>query len=122
MEKFSSIKHYAIIGGILQVLLTTLIVTILSVLVGFPINQGIFMGFLVSFSSTAIVMKLIQERQMNNSIQGKVVLGILIFQDIAVILVLRRTPLLVGSKIDITTLPQTLITVVTLVVVLARCV
>lgn len=121
MEKFSSIKHYAIIGGILQVLLTTLIVTILSVLVGFPINQGIFMGFLVSFSSTAIVMKLIQERQMNNSIQGKVVLGILIFQDIAVILVLLLTPLLGGSKIDITTLPQTLITVVTLVVVLAVC-
>lgn len=79
------------------------------------------MGFLVSFSSTAIVMKLIQEQQMNNSIQGKVVLGILIFQDIAVILVLLLTPLLGGSKIDITTLPQTLITVVTLVVVLAVC-
>lgn len=121
MEKFSSIKHYAIIGGILQVLLTTLIVTVLTVLVGFPINQGIFLGFLVSFSSTAIVMKLIQERQMNNSIQGKVVLGILIFQDIAVILVLLLTPLLGGSKIDTSTLPHTIINVMLLVIVLYVC-
>jgi len=60
IEKFSAIKHYAIVGGLLQVLLTTAIVTILTMIVSIPLNQAIFLGFLVCFSSTAIVMKIIQ--------------------------------------------------------------
>lgn len=119
IEKFSSIKYYAIVGGLLQVIITTILVAALTMLAGFPLNQGIFIGFLVSFSSTAIVMKLIQEKQMSNSLQGKVVLGILIFQDIAVILVILLTPILGGSEIDISSLPETLLKVAGLVILLA---
>jgi CPA2 family monovalent cation:H+ antiporter-2 len=118
IEKFSAIKKYAIVGGILQVLLTTLIITLLTVFAKIPINQGLFLGFLVCFSSTAIVMKLIQKQHLTHTIQGRVTLGILIFQDIAVILVLLLTPLLAGENIDFNTLPLTLMKLVILSVII----
>ena len=107
IEKFSAIKHYALLGGLLQVVLTTAIVMILTSF-AMPLNHAVFMGFLVCFSSTAIVMKLIQKKQLTHTLQGRVTLGILIFQDIAVILVLLLTPLLGGQSLNLTTLPMVL--------------
>lgn len=118
-EKFSAIKHYALIGGLLQVVLTTLIVALIAFAVGVPINQAIFMGFLVCFSSTAIVMKIMQKKGLNHTLKGKVTLGILIFQDLAVIVVLLLTPILGGMTIDLSNLPSLLISVVGLIIVIA---
>ncbi|PAV07737.1 cation:proton antiporter [Methanosphaera cuniculi] len=118
-EKFSAIKHYALIGGLLQVVLTTLIVALIAFAVGVPINQAIFMGFLVCFSSTAIVMKIMQKKGLNHTLKGKVTLGILIFQDLAVIVVLLLTPILGGMTIDLSSLPSLLISVVGLIIVIA---
>lgn len=118
IEKFSAIKQYAVLGGILQVILTTILVTILTYIVSIPLNEAIFLGFLVCFSSTAIVMKLIQKQHLTHTIQGRVTLGILIFQDIAVIVVLLLTPILGGQQIDISTLPSMLLKLIALTIVI----
>lgn len=109
IEKFSAIKHYALFGGILQVSLTTVLVTLLGLGLGLALNSAIFLGFLVAFSSTAIVMKIMQRKHLNHSVQGRVTLGILIFQDIAVIVVILITPLLGGQSIELHTFPELLI-------------
>ena len=109
VEKFSAIKHYALIGGILQVIVTTVLVTGLGLLLGLTLNSAIFLGFLVAFSSTAIVMKIMQQKHITHSVQGRVTLGILIFQDIAVIIVILITPLLGGQQIELNTVPELLI-------------
>ncbi len=114
IEKFSAIKKYALLGGLLQVLITTAIVSLLTFIVKIPWNESIFLGFLVCFSSTAIVMKLIQKQRLTHTVQGRVTLGILIFQDIAVILVLLLTPMLGGKNFNLSTLPTTLIQVAAL--------
>ncbi len=108
-EKFSAIKRYALIGGILQVVLTTVLIAILGLILGLDINGAIFFGFLVAFSSTAIVMKVMQKRHITHSAQGRVTLGILIFQDIAVIIVILITPLLGGQPLDLHELPTLLV-------------
>lgn len=105
-EKFSTIKRYALIGGILQVVLTTILITTLGLILGLNLNSAVFLGFLVAFSSTAIVMKVMQQKRITHSIQGRVTLGILIFQDIAVILVILITPLLGGEALEFHTLPM----------------
>ncbi|WP_407375344.1 cation:proton antiporter [Methanobrevibacter sp.] len=105
-EKFSAIRRYAIVGGILQVVLTTALISILGLTMGFGLSSSIFFGFLVAFSSTAIVMKVMQQKRITHSVQGRVTLGILIFQDIAVIVVLLLTPLLAGQTIELQTLPE----------------
>ena len=118
IEKFSAIKHYAVLGGFLQVILTTILVCILTLIVNIPLNEAIFLGFLVCFSSTAIVMKLIQKQHLTHTVQGRVTLGILIFQDIAVILVLLVTPILSGQNINISTLPTMIMKLVLLAVII----
>ena len=117
IEKFSAIKRYALLGGLLQVVLTTVMVMILTSF-AMPLNHAVFMGFLVCFSSTAIVMKLIQKKQLTHTLQGRVTLGILIFQDIAVILVLLLTPLLGGQSLNLTTLPMVLAQVIGLALII----
>ena len=109
IEKFSAIKNYALIGGILQVVLTTVLITLLGLVLSLSLNSAIFLGFLVAFSSTAIVMKVMQQRHITHSVQGRVTLGILIFQDIAVIIVILITPLLGGESINLNTIPLLLI-------------
>ncbi|WP_069593495.1 cation:proton antiporter [Methanosphaera sp. WGK6] len=118
IEKFSAIKQYAVLGGLMQVVLTTILITIIMYIAHFPLNSSIFMGFLVCFSSTAIVMKLIQKKRLTHSLQGRVTLGILIFQDIAVIIVLLLTPLLGGQSLDMSTLPITLAKLVGLTIII----
>lgn len=117
-EKFSAIKRYALIGGILQVGLTTILVSALGLVLGLNMNSAIFLGFLVSFSSTAISMKVMQQRHITHSVQGRVTLGILIFQDIAVIVVLLITPLLGGQDIAFTNLPSLIVKIASLVLLI----
>ena len=117
-EKFSAIKHYALIGGILQVVLTTVLIALLGIATGLNINSAIFLGFLVAFSSTAIVMKIMQKKHITHSAQGRVTLGILIFQDIAVIIVILITPLLGGQPLEVHSVPTLIIKVVGLILLI----
>ena len=65
--------------------------------IGYAWNVSLFIGFLVSLSSTAIVLKLIQDRSEIDSPHGRNILGILIFQDIVIIPMMLITPLLANT-------------------------
>jgi CPA2 family monovalent cation:H+ antiporter-2 len=58
------------------------------------------MGFLLSLSSTAIVLKMLQERGELTAPHGRVSVAILIFQDIVVVLMILLTPILAGQSED----------------------
>ena len=94
-------KNTVLIGGGLQVGGTILFTAIIAYLLGLPLNSAIFLGFLFSLSSTAIVLKLIQERGEITAPHGRVALGILIFQDIIVVPMMLLTPILAGDGGDI---------------------
>ena len=96
MESLLRIKKYVVFGGALQVLITILICSLISRQFGLSSGQSVFIGFLVSLSSTAIVLRVIQQRGEVESPQGQMALGILIFQDIIVIPMMLLTPLLAG--------------------------
>ncbi len=87
-----------IIGGLVQVCVTIGAITLLSGLFRMPLNEALMFGFIVSLSSTAIVMKILQERGQVDTLQGRTLLGILIFQDLAIIPMMLIAPLLVGSS------------------------
>jgi CPA2 family monovalent cation:H+ antiporter-2 len=101
LEELNSIKKSVFIGGSIQVMLTIAIVAFVAMQFSLGPGQSIFIGFLISLSSTAIVLKLLQERGEIDSPHGKTVLGILIFQDIAVVPMMLFTPLLSGKSGDI---------------------
>jgi len=97
LKSLLQIKRLVLIGGPLQVLLTLFAAFIMARQLGQPFSESIFIGFLISLSSTAIVLKLFQERAEIDSPHGRTALGILIFQDIIIVPMILLTPLLAGS-------------------------
>jgi CPA2 family monovalent cation:H+ antiporter-2 len=92
------IKRTVLVGGSLQVLLTIIFAATAATAVGgLAGRQAVFAGFLLALSSTAIVVKMLQEKGEIDSLHGKTILGILIFQDIVVVLLMLTTPILAGT-------------------------
>ena len=96
LDKLASIKKLIFVGGGLQVVLASLATMGLLALFGVNWRAGLFTGFLVALSSTAIVLKVLGDRGETNSEQGQVGLGLLIFQDLAIIVMVLLVPMLSG--------------------------
>ena len=109
LKRMSQIKRSILLGGSLQVLLTIVAVFFIAMQIGLTSDESIFMGFLIALSSTAIVLKLIQERAEIDSPHGQATLGILLFQDVIIVPMMLFTPLLAGATGD---LGESLITLV----------
>ncbi len=84
----------ALLGGGLQVLLTVLLSSALSYLVTYDIRKSVFIGFLVALSSTAIILKMLADRGETDTPHGRMMVGILIFQDLCVVPMMLLVPLL----------------------------
>lgn len=92
-----SVHRYVIWAGILQIVLTTVIVLGLGLLAGYEPEVGIFYGFLVSLSSTAIVLRILTDRGEINALQGKLATGILLLQDLCIVPMMLLVPILGSS-------------------------
>ncbi|HEY7819830.1 MAG TPA: cation:proton antiporter, partial [Vicinamibacteria bacterium] len=87
-------------GGSLQVLLTVAAVAALSLAVGLDLPRGIFYGALVALSSTAILLKAYMERGELDAPHGRVVMALLLFQDLCVVPFMLLVPILAGSSVE----------------------
>jgi len=96
-RRLFQIRKSVLMGGSLQVGLTILIGSLIAACAGRPWGQAILFGCLLSLSSTAIVLKLLQDRGEMDSPHGRSALGILIFQDIIVIPMILLLPFLAGD-------------------------
>lgn len=102
LKKLASLGKTVFLGGSLQVGLTIAAVAGILAVFGVGTESAIFIGFLVCLSSTAIVLRVLQERGRMDSAPGRVATAILIFQDIIVVPMMLVTPLLAGQSSDIT--------------------
>jgi monovalent cation:proton antiporter-2 (CPA2) family protein len=84
------------LGG-LQMILTTLALAWLAGRFGLPFSQALAVGLIMSFSSTAIVLPLLQEKGLLKTSGGQASFAVLLAQEMAVIPVLAFLPLLAGS-------------------------
>ncbi|GAA4272913.1 hypothetical protein GCM10022258_22070 [Aquimarina gracilis] len=92
------IKNYVLIGGASQVFLTIGITAILiGVLMQPSWQESIFWGFLYALSSTAIVVKVLQDSNKINTPHGRFILAVLLFQDIMIVPLMLFTPILAGA-------------------------
>ncbi len=77
---------YTVLGlGGLQVLVTTIVAAFISMAYGANLTTAIIIGGVIALSSTAIVIKQLNEQLEISSRHGNIAIGILIFQDLAVI-------------------------------------
>ena len=90
------IRQSVLVAGPIQVAATCLAGVFLALQFGMSNSEAVFIGFLLSLSSTAIVLKLLQERAEVDTPHGRTSLGILIFQDIIIVPMMLFVPLLAG--------------------------
>jgi CPA2 family monovalent cation:H+ antiporter-2 len=90
------IKRIVLWGGSLQIALSALIAFLAFGQLGRGQASSIFLGLAVALSSTAIVLKLLQEKAEMAAPHGRISFGILIFQDLMVVPILLLAPLLAG--------------------------
>ncbi|HEY3361148.1 MAG TPA: cation:proton antiporter [Methanosarcina sp.] len=90
------LRRIVIFGGGLQLSITAILAALMFIWLGNSRESSIFLGLLVALSSTAIVLKLLQEKGEIYSLHGRTSLGILIFQDIAAVLIILIIPVLAG--------------------------
>jgi CPA2 family monovalent cation:H+ antiporter-2 len=90
------IKKYLIYAGGAQVFLTIILSAIIFLILGIPLKSAIYFGMLLSLSSTAIVLKLLADRDELETPQGKISIGVLIFQDLIIVPMFLILPI-IGS-------------------------
>ena len=91
--------------GLAQVLLTLVAVLGAAVLAGFSWQAAIAVGGALAMSSTAIVMRILAERVQLETPHGREIVGVLLFQDLAVVPMLIVIPAIASGAGD---LPQQL--------------
>lgn len=123
LERLWRIKRAIFIGGGLQLALTVVAVAAILGLIGVEWRIGFYTGALVALSSTALVLKVLEERSELTTPKGQLALGILIFQDLAIVALVLIVPMLgggAGSTLGIVKGLGTAAIIVVVVVIVAR--
>lgn len=100
LKNFGDIKAVSIGGGLVQIASTIAVTAALAVLFGMGPAEGIFLGCILSLSSTAIVYYLLSQKRLVDSPFGRISVGILILQDLSVVLMIAFLPFLAMTSLD----------------------
>ena len=89
-----AVKSIAIPGAVGQIVIATLMGMGLAHLWGWPLGQGLVFGLSLSVASTVVLIKALEERSLIETPQGRVAVGWLIVEDLAMVLALVLLPAL----------------------------
>ncbi len=74
-----------LVAGSAQMLATVALWTLVGNLLQWPLRDSLIFGYTIALGSTAIVLKLLLERGLLDSIQGRILMGIMLLQDLTVV-------------------------------------
>jgi CPA2 family monovalent cation:H+ antiporter-2 len=99
LAELRRIGRVGTLGGALQLVCTMGIGPLLAPLVGLSFSQGVFLGALLALSSTVVALKVLLDRGELGALHGRVALGMLIAQDLAVVpMVIALPSIAAGSQ------------------------
>jgi CPA2 family monovalent cation:H+ antiporter-2 len=87
-KRLRSVGAASLVGGSIQMAASFLIGFGIAALAGLEPLVGVYVGLLMAFSSTMIVAKLLVDRNEIKTLHGRIMMGVLLVQDIIVILIL----------------------------------
>jgi CPA2 family monovalent cation:H+ antiporter-2 len=98
LNEIQRIWRAVVFGGALQIAGTALLLVLLLFLaIREPWRVGLFIGLFVALSSTAIVLRELSSRNQLDAPHGKLMVGVLLFQDLAIVGLLLLVPILSGQ-------------------------
>lgn len=98
LAKIAKLKIQTLVGGSLQTFGTVFLIFLIYVCFGAPLNSALFVGCLIALSSTAVALKILQDRAEIESPYGRNALAILIFQDVMIVPMMLIAPILAGQS------------------------
>ena len=94
LKDLMTVKTLAIPGALVQIAFATLLGVGLALLLGWGVGAGIVLGLALSVASTVVLLKTMQDRRLIDTERGKLAIGWLIVEDLAMILALVLIPAL----------------------------
>jgi monovalent cation:H+ antiporter-2, CPA2 family len=92
LKDLLSVRAIAITGALAQTLVATPLAMGVAWLLGWPADAGFIFGIALSVASTVVLLRVLQERRLLETERGRITVGWLIVQDIAMVLVLVLLP------------------------------
>ena len=86
VRKLADISRIAVFGGGLQIMMTIGLGLLVGLALGLDVRSSLVLGYAVAISSTMVVLKLLEDRGDMDAVHARVALGILLVQDLAVVL------------------------------------
>jgi len=94
MKDLLSVRAIAVPGAIAQMAVATLLGTCLGLALGWPVSNGLVFGIALSTASTVVLLRAMQERRLIETERGRIAVGWLIVEDLAMVLALVLLPAL----------------------------
>lgn len=88
LERIRDVGKVAVAAGIGQVVFTAVIGYGIALLLGFAAIEAFFLAVALTFSSTVVVVKLLDQKQELHALYGRIAVGIFLVQDLVVIVAL----------------------------------
>lgn len=88
LEKIRGVGRVALIGGAIQMAVCAVAGWVAATLLGLPLHSAMIIALAVTFSSTVVVVKMIGEKRDLTALYGRIAVGVLLVQDVAVALAL----------------------------------
>ncbi|HQS10159.1 MAG TPA: YbaL family putative K(+) efflux transporter [Xanthobacteraceae bacterium] len=97
LKDLLSVKAIAIPGAVVQIAVATILGMGLAHLMGWSLGGGLVFGLALSVASTVVLLRALQERRLLESEQGRIAVGWLIVEDLAMVLALVLLPAMSGA-------------------------
>jgi len=88
IKKLKTVGLVSIFVGVIQVILTFVLGFIAANYLGFTQITSIYLGLVIAFSSTMVVIKLLSDKNRLETLHGRIIVGILLVQDLLVVIAL----------------------------------
>ncbi len=96
LKDLLSVRAIAVPGAVVQIAVATLLGMALGWALGWPIGGGLVFGLALSVASTVVLLRALQERRLIDTERGRIAVGWLIVEDLAMVLTLVLLPALAG--------------------------
>ncbi len=98
LKDLLSVRAIALPGAVVQIAVATLMGLGLAVFLGWTVAAGLVFGLALSVASTVVLLRAIQERRLMETERGRIAVGWLIVEDLAMVVALVLLPALAGMS------------------------
>ena len=97
LKDLLSVRAIAVPGAVVQIGFATMLGVVLAWALGWNLGAGLVFGLALSVASTVVLLRALQERRLIETERGRIAVGWLIVEDLAMVLALVLLPALSGA-------------------------